>query len=225
MEIEASKPSVSLNTVSTKELLENIKSCESSGFSSNYFFTELYARCNNSFYQKCLRLCLDNGFDEHLAKDIFQQAFLKAYKKIIFFQLEENLSEERQKNTVVAWLAEIATNEFNDYLRKRIKIEEIQESDDDEFYSEYGFEELYNLNDELQNTNIVRIREALLTLTERESYIIHQCNRYGCLEIENKNHLPEEVIKDICQQFGIKSSYIRVIKMRALLKIRSYCLS
>jgi RNA polymerase sigma factor (sigma-70 family) len=226
MEIEASKLSISLNTISVEDLLESIKSPNASEADIKILFTELYNRVKNGFYQKCRRLSETNGFDEHLAKDIFQETFLNAYKKVKFFILEEGLTEERQENTIIAWLSVIATNKFNDFIRKRIKVEEIKENDEEEAEAEYvSFDDLERFGTENESYNITKIKEALLTLDERESFILHQCNRYGCLELENKNHLPDDVIKDICKQFGIKSSYIRVIKKRAIQKIRSSCLS
>ncbi len=58
-------------------------------------FSYLYAKCN----------------DYHLAEDLTQETFLRAYK---------HRKEFSEKNRLSSWLCEIAKNIYVDYIRKRV---------------------------------------------------------------------------------------------------------
>jgi len=57
------------------------------------------------------------------------------------------------------------------------------------------------------------------SLNDRERLIINLCLQYDCLD--NKNHLPDNIIADICRTLNVKKGNIRVIKLRALQKMHN----
>jgi RNA polymerase sigma factor (sigma-70 family) len=131
------------------------------------------------------------------------------------FEIKSQISDERISNSFFAWLNTIAHNLYMDFLKERSKT----------LYSDCSYEELEceeprpdDFEFEIdQNTDIL-LQEAWDSLDEREKYIVNICIKYNCLD--NKNHLPDNEIKEICKELFIEKGHIRVIKFRALKKLQ-----
>jgi RNA polymerase sigma factor (sigma-70 family) len=222
MEIEASEQLIDIERLSSQELICHLKQGQNPYFDKRTIFNEFHKRFAERFYKKCLGVCIDGGFDNNLAEDIFQEAFIKLLKGLNRFVINESYSEKRVGNTVVSWFGRIANNEFINYLRK-FKPEEELLKEYEEIESTYiaEFDDEINVEDDIPLVR-VKLREAMATLTERERYILLICANYGCLG--NSKHLPDDVIQDICKQYSITKNHIKVLRFRAYNKIRSLLL-
>jgi RNA polymerase sigma factor (sigma-70 family) len=218
MNVEASLKLDSLKVLNYHALISGIKNLEISTFSLEDLWTEFHRRVKNKLYQGCLRLCHKNRFSDDTAKEIFQNTILIALEKLKDFEIDLSYPEEKIKNTIGSWLNKIALHLFLDYLKERGKTSNIDghyDEIEDESFRPDDFE-----FDENESTQL-KLQDAWDSLSDREKFIIYLCIKYDCLG--NKNHLPDDVILNICDSFKISKGNIRVIRLRALKKIRSKC--
>ncbi len=218
MENDVSEKAYDVRQLSCKDLILLLNAKNDSFVDKEKIFKEFHRRFAERFYKKCKGITFEAGFSETLAEDIFQEAFIKLMKKIKDYTVDESFSEKKIENSIVKWFSTTANNEFINYIRK-FKPDEGLNDDCDEIEDE--------IDDEIEceeNLPLIRVklREALATLSERERYILLTCANYGCLG--NKNHLPDDVIDDIAKSFSIQKDYIKVLRFRALKKIRALIL-
>ena len=216
MEIEASRILIQIGTLTLRELIREINKPELFVFSSNQLKAEIYSRLKNRLYRHCEILCRRNRYDESVTKEIFQTTFIKAFNNIGEFKFDPTFCDEKLMNSVSAWLNRIALNSFLDFLTAQNKVSSL-----DEFFEE--LESDYQRPDDFEfnqgESTLIRLQEAWDDLNDKEKLILYWCIQYNCLS--NNNHLPDKTIEDICQKLTIKKGNIRVIKLRALNKIRS----
>ncbi len=203
--------------ISTRELLDRLKDCLLNTTERERLFSEFHNRFKKRLYRRCCEIAYNNHHDKDLAKTLFQETMIKACNAIRKFKADDLWTEEELKNKVIGWLGVILNNEFKNLCRlkkKQIQISELDHSFD-EFEAEY--DKVYE-DEEKPNFSFIRAKfqNILSTLSDRERYILVMCANHDCLF--SNNHLPDDVVEDICKQFNIKSSYIRLIKMRALKK-------
>lgn len=215
MDIEPAKKAYGLEIITYKDLLLGFKKPVNPLFTNDELKVEFHRRVKNRLYQHCIRFCQKNRLDDSTAKDVFQETIIKGLINISNFKYEDSWCEEKLKNKVAAWLNTIAYNLFIDLLKERCKCEELDENyfeiqdedfrpDDFEFYQD--------------DTTHLKLQDALDSLNENERFVINIYNKYNCLE--NNNHLPDDVIADICNTLSKSKVHIRVIKLRALKKMR-----
>ena len=215
MEIGSSKLiDDSLKILTAAQLIQALKDPSKSGFTLNELKTEFHSRTKNKFYQYCKGLCLHNRYDESLAKEIFQKTIVKAISKIENFTIEHTASEGKQLNSLFAWLNKIAFRFFLDFLESRAKTT----------YSDRTYEGVeceddrpddFEFDDDIPS---IIVQEAWDDLDERERLIFYFCIIHNCLD--NGDHLPDDAIERICNKLKIKKGNIRVIKNRALKRLR-----
>jgi RNA polymerase sigma factor (sigma-70 family) len=214
MDIGPSKRGASPKILTYQNLLSGIKMPESSPFAENELKTELYNRIINKLYQKCERLCKKNRIDDPNPIVLTQDIIIKGFSKISTFVLESSWDEIKCENKIAAWLSVIANNHLIDLLYEKAK------SNTDEF-EDYEIEDNSQRPDQFEfendDTIELRLQDAMDGLNNRERYIINVCLKHDCLG--NNNHLPDEVIEEICCSLGIKKGHERVIKLRALKKL------
>ncbi len=215
MDIEPSKTAVGVNTLTYQNLLLGLKEPGNLPFTSNELKTEFHRRVKNRLFQDCQRFCYKNRLDDYTAKETFQKTIIKGLENIGGFEFDKLWSEEKIKNKVASWLNKIAFNLFMDLFKERSKQDVLDENyyemeDDGQRPDDFEFE-----NDD---TIQIRLQDALDSLNERERLIVNLCIEHNCLD--NKNHLPDDVISDICKSLNIEKGNIRVIKLRALKKMR-----
>lgn len=214
MEIESSEIPKRTIALTNKELIREIQKPMVYGYSLNELKTEFYNRFKNRLYQHCKRFCYRNRYDESLVKDFFQETFIKAFSKIEEFIFDQTISDEKLKNTISVWLNKIAFNSFLDYLTERAKLSPFNDSLED---SNYELSDEFEFNN--QDNNSVKLQEGWDDLNDKEKLILYWSIKCNCLG--NNKHLPDNIIDDICQKLRIQKGYIRLIKLRALAKIRS----
>jgi len=118
---------------------------------------EAFGLLYQKYFQKIFRYCRINTNNDELAKDICQESFVKAYKKLSSFKTDGIWSFQ-------AFLFAIARNQIIDISRKRkeANIEDYENLESNE-----------NLYDELERkNNINRIRTVLAKLDEMDRQII-----------------------------------------------------
>ena len=215
MDIEPSKTTVGLTTLTYRSLLLGLKKPGYLSFTSNELKTEFHRRVKNRLFQHCQRFCYKNRLDDFTAKETFQKTIIRGLDNIGGFEFDNLWSEEKLKNKVAGWLNKIAFNLFMDFFEERSKEDEL-----DENYYEMEDDGLRPDDFEFENDDMIQIKlqDALDSLNNRERLIVNLCIEHNCLD--NKNHLPDDVISDICKSLNIKKGNIRVIKLRALKKMR-----
>jgi RNA polymerase sigma factor (sigma-70 family) len=216
MAIEPSKRANGLETLTYQNLLLGFREPSILPFTLNDLKVEFHKRVKNRLFQHCLRFCQINRFDDSIAKEIFQKTILKAFDNVNDFDFENAWSEEKFRNKVAAWLNKIAYNLFIDMLKERSKYVALDEDynaieDDGPSPDDFEFEQ--------DDMTQLKLQDALDSLNERERFIVNKCIEHNCLD--NKDHLPDDVISDICRSLKIKKGNIRVIKLRALKKMRT----
>ncbi len=216
MDIELSKRAKSPQLLTYQSLLSGLKSPENFSFTVNELKTELHRRVINRLYQHCKRLCQKSRLDDSTVKEIVQITLIKALDNISVFVVETSWPEEKFANKVAAWLNTIAYHQFLDLMKERARCCVI-----DEDYNEIGDEGNRPDEFDFEQNEIteLQLQDAMDSLNDREKYIINICMKYNCLD--NKNHLPDAVIEDICNSLQLQKGHIRVIKLRALAKLRT----
>lgn len=216
MDIEPSKKGGSPQNLTYQNLFSGFKSPENVSFTLNELKTELYRRIKNRLYQYCQRLCQKNRLDDFTAKEINQNAVIKGFNNVLTFDFEFSWTEEKFANKVIAWFNTIAYNLFIDMLKEKAKCCPI-DGDYDEVEDDGPRPDDFEFV--VDDTTELRLQDAMDSLNDKERYIINIYLKHNCLG--NNNHLPDEVINDICCSLGITKGNIRVINLRALEKLRT----
>jgi RNA polymerase sigma factor (sigma-70 family) len=217
MGLEASQKYHGLASMTNWELFNGLRNPEILDSQFQNLFTLFYHRFKDRLYRRSFEIAKRN---ESLAKELFQETMIKASKSIKKLKLDPLLTDDGVGDKAVAWLGVILNREFVNYLRgkkKEIKICDLDSSFDD---FESNYDTIYE-DEERQNLSFLRIKfdNIFSKLDEKEQYILLMCAHYNCLF--NNNHLPDEVVKDICEKYGITSNYLRLIKKRAIEKFDS----
>ena len=215
MDIEPAKRTNGLEILAYQDLLLGFREPSNFTFTLNELKVEFHRRVKNRLYQHCLRYCKKNRMDESTTKDIFQETILKGFDKIGSFRFENTWGEEKLKNMVCAWLNTIASNQIIDLLKEKSKIITIDE-DYDEIEEDGAAPDDFEF--EQEEITELQLQVALDSLNERERLIINICIKHDCLD--NKNHLPDDVLADLCLSLKMKKGNIRTTKLRALKKMR-----
>lgn len=146
------------------------------------------------YFQKIFRYCSFNTNSEELAKDICQESFVKAYKKLKDFRTEGQWS-------IQAFLFAIARNLIIDHSRKKKEV------------SVEGHEEMAsteNLYDNFEKKeNAQKVRAILQRLDEVERHIIML------------RYFEEMSTADVAKIIGINEGALRVRASRAMQKMKA----
>lgn len=214
MDLVATKPPKTHKELTSGELISELNKENASLYSENDLKTEFFHRFNNRLYQHCERFCLHHRLDMDVLKDVCQDTFLKALKKISSFKLVNTFDEKRINNTISAWLNKIAHNCFMDIFAEKAKFCTLDESYE-EMLTEgdlAGEIEFFGLDN-----NSIKLQQAWDSLSNRERFILILCIEHNCL---SNNHLPDDIIEWICFKLKIEKGNIRTIKSRALKKLK-----
>jgi RNA polymerase sigma factor (sigma-70 family) len=214
MEIEPSKIAIVLNALTYQSLLLGLKGAGNLPFTPNELKTEFHRRVKSRLFQHCRLFCYKNRLDDFTVKETFQKTIIKGIENINSFEFDSHWTDEKFGNKIASWLNRIAFNLFMDVFKERSKMEAL-----DENYYEMEDDGLRPDDFEIDSNDLMQIKlqDALDSLNERERLIVNLCIEHNCLE--NKDHLPDDIISDICKSLNIKKGNIRVIKFRALKKM------
>lgn len=155
--------------------------------------SDAYGKIYQKYFQKIYRYCQFNTENTELAKDICQESFVKAWKKIKDFSTEGEWSMQ-------AFLFAIARNLIIDHSRrkKELAIEKFEELPD-----KIDLYEDIDRKDEIK-----KIRTALSKLDEQDQQIV--ILRY----------FEDMSSQDVAQILGIKDGALRVRTYRVMQKLK-----
>ncbi len=207
--IENPKKPTPYNNLTDRELFEIISKRETEPAAAHQAWSEFYKRYATYLWNSCLLLCKNCIEGVDLAKDIFQSTVTKIYLR----------AGKSDVKSVKAWISRIAKNEFHDYVKKNLlnfsqELTPQIEVVDDESLEEED-ESIYN---QILSLKFDQLTALLSRLTKREYTVLTTSLTYH--QEGEKNHMPDDVIKGLCDEFNIEPGNIRIIKHRALLKLK-----
>jgi len=215
MDRERSMIAIGLSALTYQNLLLGLRKPENLPFTANDLKTEFYRRVKNKLFRHCQHFGYKNRLDDFTVKEIFQKTIIRGLDNINTFEFNDHWAEETFGNKIASWLIRIAFNLFMDLFKERSKTDVLEDyyydvQDDSLRPDDFEFEE----NEDMD----IKLQDALDSLNERERLIVNLCVEHNCLG--NDDHLPDDVILDICKCLNIKKGNIRVIKFRAIKKMR-----
>jgi RNA polymerase sigma factor (sigma-70 family) len=190
-------------------------------------FDEFYKRYSSFLYNACCKSCWSFDSAGHLAEDIFQNVMVKVSEKGSLFKLPDVVDSIDAPRYIKAWLTRIASNELREFLRKNpdekfLADPHRKRSSDlldvtavDEPVTTAGYVELpVSIQKDL-------LEKGILSLEIREREILMTYMQYFDPSRPNL-HLPDEVLRAICDRYEITAQNVRQIKGRALNKLKNY---
>ncbi|MDO8269143.1 MAG: RNA polymerase sigma factor [Candidatus Levybacteria bacterium] len=166
-----------------KDLVERAQRGEKDAFGLLY----------QKYFQKIFRYCKINLKNEELAKDICQESFVKAYKKLKDFKTDGQWS-------IQAFLFTIARNLIIDHSRRK------KEASIEDYENLQSMEDPYE--DSERRENIQKIRTVLSKLEEVDRQIV--ILRY----------FEEMPSLEVAKILGIKDGALRVRTFRVMQKVK-----
>ena len=155
--------------------------------------SDAYGEIYKKYFQKIYRYCKINLKNEESAKDICQESFVKAWKKIKDFNTDGQWS-------IQAFLFTIARNLIIDHARKK------KEYNLEEFEELSTKEDLYEDLDRKQDIQKVRIALSKLEDTEKQIVILR--------------YFEEMSSQEVAQILGVTDGAIRVRIFRVMQKLK-----
>ena len=153
---------------------------------------EAYGQIYNLFYSRIFRFCKFNCPNDHIAQDICQETFLKAWKSLPAFSTKGG--------SLQAYLFKIARNLTVDFWRKKKTLSLTDHED---------IPTIDNLEEKVdKQSNIEKVRKVLFMLKEDERQII--ILRY----FEDLSQI------EVAKAVGLREGNIRVKTHRILQKLR-----
>lgn len=170
-------------------------------------FRVFYDRYKRFLWSLCHKVCQNN---EELANDVFMNTMMAVY--------QNSHSYNASKSKITTWISSIAKHEMFDLLdvlkEKRIGEKTFVPLDDNLVISDV--EEDINIETPEKRA----LDEALQTLSEKERDILLTYMMYQ----DGNKHLPDEVMKFLCDRYATTSVNLRKIKQRTLEKVKSHIL-
>jgi RNA polymerase sigma factor, sigma-70 family len=170
-------------------------------------FRVFYDRYKKLLWNLCHRVCQNN---KELAKDVFINTMMAVYQNSHTYNVS--------KSKITTWISNIAKHEMLDLLdvlkEKRIGEKTFVPLEDNLVISD--IEE--NIN--IETPEKWALDEALQTLSEKERDVLLTYTMYQ----DGNKHLPDEVMKFLCDRYGTTSVNLRKIKQRTLEKVKSHIL-
>lgn len=185
----------------------------------NKFNARLYQYCRNVVFK-----AYGHTYEwEFMADEICQETLITAYHQLKEFEFDKNWSNEIADKKIMGWLCKIAYHKMMDYIRDR--------KDEHEKHEEYkqfiklGQDRGKSLKRIVKNNyDKVKIDAFFRSLKPLQIDVIMLCVEYDCIGkngTTNKKHLPDEIIKNLCEKYGTNSTNLRKVKERVLSKLES----
>ena len=191
---------------------------------SNYLKKELYKRLKRKFLDRCqkvvLRLYKNNPEWEAIRDDVFQDTFITAFTQISTFKTKQQWDDNEYEKVILFWMAEIA----NRKLLKGIKYEE-KENDELKKYLYYKASE--DRSGSIGQRKFTptydrgKFDKTLEKMNPMSKEILMLCLEHETLNDDNSKHLPDNIIANLCNKYGVLPSALRQAKSRAIIAIKS----
>ncbi len=186
--------------------------------------TIIYDKFVGYIYKTAIQVCSNFEDSEHIAADITQQTFIKAFEKLATFSFKGEKEHVIQERLMKAWLGKIANTFFlKEYSRRKNSNIVLEDEFERELYENLFYDDTDENEEEIPNEYKIKLGEALTLLTEEQRFILFAYAREGC--IGAKIHLSANTLKHLSDTFNTTSENIRQIKKRSLDKIKNHCLS
>ena len=203
---------MSMNELSTEELLLHISDKESDLKMAHTCFTDLYHRFAEFLNVALIGHAKSKGINN---KEFVDAALTNTFNEIFLKPLGFSYDPQKHNSedtAFKAWISTIARNEFNDLLKNSLHSSISIKTVEVDFIEEIA--EL-NMNEEVLSENRKMVDRALEVLKEREKHILLTCYDYY---VEGKN-TPTEVLDYLCEYWGTTRDNVRQIKKRSLDKV------
>lgn len=196
--------------VSDEQLFNMMGSAGSNQEQANLAWGEFFRRYKRYLWQTCLHHCKALPESEETAKDLFQTTMQKVFTNAKKFDFQKSSS-------VKSWVSKMAFNEFQDYFKKyHLKFTNELPDDVEEELQDIGDDSVAEV---ILDIKFEKLKKLLSHLSEKEYKILITYMSY--YQIDNPNaHLPDDVMRELCSEFGIQPPAARQIKRRALLKLK-----
>ena len=177
---------------------------------AEYAFQVFYDKYTNFLWSLCYSICTKRkGVSEgkELAKDVFNNTMMSIY--------ESSHTYDSQKSKVKTWMSRIAKNEMCDLEKGESLFTPLNK---DIYYvlDNDGEEDIDFVSPEKKDLD-----KALDTLSEKEKDVLLTYMLYS----DGKKHLPDEIIRELCQRYCTLPATLRQIKKRSLEKVKNYLTS
>lgn len=174
-------------------------------------FRIFYDRYKKLLWFLCNNVCSRfDGNREELAKDVFNNVMMAIYEHPTF---------DSKKSKLSTWISRIAKNEMLDLI-DLLKEKRIGEK----FFSHLNgnivspiYEEDYD-DIEIDTPRKVILDDTIKMLSEKDQEILLTYMMYQ----DGNKHLPDEVLKELCDKYETTSVNLRKIKERALQKVKTF---
>lgn len=185
----------------------------------NKFNARLYQYCKNVAY-KTYGHTNEWGF---MADEICQETLITAYHQLKEFEFDNNWSNEVADKKIMGWLCRIAHHKMMDYISGRK--DEIEKHEEYTQFVKLGQGKGKTLKRIVKsNYDKVKIAEVFKSFKPLQIDVAILCTEHDCIGkngVSNKKHLPDEIIKGLCEKHGTNPTNLRKVKERVLLKLAS----
>lgn len=188
----------------------------------DFLITEIYRRLNKKFYDRLSKVGnkLFSGLPdiESRIKDVLQDTFKIAFEKIDKFKWEETWSDKECEKVLLFWLSKIANNilltECKEYKEEKEALEgykeHIQIENSDGAIGKRNFNPPYDKG---------KLDEVITKLSPMAKEMLSACLEHDTLQLGNTKHLPDSVIDNLTEKYGVTPGTLRKAKERTIKKI------
>ncbi len=212
-----------LRELTEKELIEGLQTILEEKDRRLHEF-EFYHRFAEYIYKVSLHKFRNFGDTEFLARDVLQNTFITAFRKIGKFKFPGKSLPVDHGKIIRAWLGKIANIEGKKSMAKVIdsKIEydslNLPEPEYDQFEDIYG-----DPVTAIPNEFSLKLQSAMNQLSEKEKDVIMTYAREGCINTNWSRHISDEALQYLCEYYKTTVEAIKQCKKRALEKIKKAC--
>lgn len=207
---QSSEETLDLSGDSDYDLLEMMTWRESDEKVAREAFAELWRRHVRYLYSVCRKYSKGLGGDD-AAEDLTSETFKLVYEKgARTFKPGSTSDLDGMRRHVRAWLGRIAHNLACDVFRGRVPEIRLEEDQRDSAGGQESPE------DSERSSRLLALMEEILT--KRELDVLRVTSQYVDLRKPHQK-LPDDVLEDLSQQWGVTHENIRQIKSRALKKL------
>lgn len=222
--MEASLQKKSYKELTVVSILLLIIACNNES-EANELNSLFYNKFNTRLYKYC-RIVAYKTYGhtnewEFMAEEIYQETFISAFEQIKSVRFDETWSDEIATKKITGWLCRIAKNKMMDYIQGRTTEKEQFES-----YKEFVILKLdkgKTFTREVKvNYDKIKIENVFKSFKPIQMDVALLCAQYDCIGkdgVPNKKHLPDDVIKNLCEKYNTNSTNLRKIKERVLAKL------
>ncbi|MCH8903804.1 MAG: sigma-70 family RNA polymerase sigma factor [Bacteroidetes bacterium] len=181
--------------------------------------TELYNRLGAKFYDRVHKIMIKTwgGLPDidTLKDDIFKDTWIVAMDKIVKFKVDEKWNDDECEKVILFWFGKIANNLL-------LKLYNTEKKEKEELVGYKHFLESENSKGAIAQRRYkptydrVKIQKVMTKLNPMAKEVLFASLKHGTLKEENKNHMPDAVLKQLTDKYKVTPSALRKAKERAI---------